>query len=276
MYINKDRWEPEHWGEKIKRGKYRFKQMGSNIVYLPVFYYNDGIIKPMNDAFIIGSIGNTHFLNADTSVTRQITTLRKYLTRPDLEFWRKCTTGSYFEKADGRNFKTAKIITEMEKKVEMFPTIKYFDKPVYTRFLRYTFSDNYDCLAELYIYSQDENGELARIEKKISLNIESDFNQIKKLFDNNILTFVSFPVIDKNEKLLQISFDFGKPTKIVALGICPRNHKNNVIKGIDYELFCWDRRWISLGVKTANNYTLMFNNVPPKRFMAIEMHNGRK
>lgn len=92
-----------------------------------------------------------------------------------------------------------------------------------------------------------------------------DSCQIEKLFDDDILTFVSFP--KPEESPFWIGFDFGKPIKIDAVGICPRNDKNDIIKGLAYELFYWDKRWISVGIKTADDYYMVFDNVLPNALL---------
>ena len=46
------------------------------------------------------------------------------------------------------------------------------------------------------------------------------------------------------------------------MGICPRNDKNSIIKGLEYELYYWNNKWISLGRKTSIEYNLIFDNVP--------------
>ena len=96
-----------------------------------------------------------------------------------------------------------------------------------------------------------------------------DTIQTAKLFDDNILSFASFPKPKNKETPLWIGFDFGREITIDALGICPRNDKNNIIKGLEYELFYWDRRWISLGMNTANDYFLVFDNVPQNALLFL-------
>ena len=267
--FNEDKWKPVHWGKKIKRNKYEFEKMGRNIAYLPVFY-NNGLITPINDAFILDSLGHIKYLKPDTLNPEKINVIRKYLTRPDLDFWLEWNLGSYFEVAPDRRFKNKKNIFVIDE-LEMYPTIHHLKEPINTRFLRYVFSNNYDCLAELYFYSKDSKGDLTRIEdKKIISEILLDTVQTAKLFDDNILSFASFPKPKNKATPLWIGFDFGKEITIDALGICPRNDKNNIIKDLDYELFYWDRRWVSLGVKTAEDYYLVFNNVPQDALLYVK------
>lgn len=267
--FNEDRWKPVYWGKEIKRGSFEFKNMGRNIAYLPVLYEN-GNIRPINDAFIIDSLGNSQVFQPDTYLTEKISVTRKYLTRPDLDFWKKWNISSYFEIATKKNFKNASEIFEVEN-IEMRPTTWSLEEPVYTRFLRYTFSENYQSIAELYFYSKDENGELFRINDKIVFSeSELDSNEVNKLFDDNILSYASFSVPEEKEKPLRIGFDFGQKVRLDALGICPRNDKNNIIKGLEYELYYWNNKWISLERKTAIEYNLIFDNVPRNALLLLK------
>ncbi len=265
--FNEDRWKPIHWGKKIKRGKYEFKNMGRNIAYLPVFY-DHGQIVAINDAFILDSLGKVHYLHADTLRTEQIDVVRKYLTRPDLDFWRKWNTGAYFESSSDKSFRNANKFFTVED-TEMRPTMWNLDKPIYTRFLRYTFADNHESLAELYVYTKDDKGDLVRINGDIIANAGLDTNQIAKILDDDILSYAHLPKSKDDKKPLWIGFDFGRQKRIYALGVCPRNDKNNIIKGLDYELFYWNKKWISLGIKTAKDYHLVFDNVPQNALLYV-------
>lgn len=231
--------------------------MGQNIAYLPAFYQN-GTIIPINDAFIIDSLGNTQVLSPQTTKTENVDLTRKYLERPDLDIWKKQNINSSFEISDNNKFDNKRNFFTVNN-LYLYPTMWRLDESHSTRYLRYTFSENYESLAELYFYSKDKEGNLSRIQNpKIMPNSKMNINEIDKLFDDNILSYASFPIPE--DSTLYINFDFGKNIELDALGICPRNDKNNIIKGLDYELFFWNQKWVSLGVKTSTDYSLTFDS----------------
>lgn len=79
---------------------------------------------------------------------------------------------------------------------------------------------------------------------------ESRMKTLSKLFDNDILTFADLnPYLSEKDSIGWVGVDFGKEVEVSALGVCPRNDKNNVIQGMAYELFYWGGSWISLGKK---------------------------
>lgn len=267
--FNEDRWKPVYWGKRSITEKYVFKDMGRNIAYLPAFYQN-GLIVPINDAFIIDSLGNTQVLSPQTTKTENVNVTRKYLERPDLDIWKKQNINSSFEISDNNKFDNKRNIFTVNN-LNLYPTMWRLDEPHNTRYLRYTFSENYESLAELYFYSKDKEGNLSRIEDpKIMPSSKMNINEINKLFDDNILSYASFPIPEDSTSTLYIDFDFGRIIELDALGICPRNDKNNIIKGLDYELFYWNQKWVSLGVKTATDYSLTFDSVPSNALLLLK------
>jgi hypothetical protein len=51
-------------------------------------------------------------------------------------------------------------------------------------------------------------------------------------------------------------------TTVTHVGICPRNDKNGIYSGMNYELFYWDDAWISLGKKIANSDSISYKSIP--------------
>ena len=82
------------------------------------------------------------------------------------------------------------------------------------------------------------------------------------LFRSNYLTYTCL-----HNNL--IGYDLGKNNEstINRIVFCPRNDANMIIPGNKYELFYFDKKWISLGVKVANTYQLSYDNVPKKSLL---------
>lgn len=99
--------------------------------------------------------------------------------------------------------------------------------------------------------------------------------ETNKLFDDNILSYAYFPIRKENTSTLYIDFNFGKNIKLYALGICPRNDKNNIIKGLDYELFFCSQKWVSIGIKTDTDYSWTFNSAPSNSILLLQCTTKR-
>jgi hypothetical protein len=99
---------------------------------------------------------------------------------------------------------------------------------------------------------------------------------LDNIFDDNVLTYVMFfPYeegldFDMDEQIAYktppdsfwVGMDIGKPVRIEMVGYCPKNNKNNIYPGMNYELMYWDDRWISLGIKQTETDSVTFDNIP--------------
>lgn len=266
--FNENVWKPVYWGE-LKSGKACFERMGRDQVYLAGIY-QDGFVTPVNDPFILRSDGSIHYLKADTKQNVTVNLDRKYYARPEVDFWKSWNTGAQIESAKDRTFRNARNVFTIPG-CESRPNIWQLDKPVETRYLRYLFPENLDALAELLFFSKKQDGKLDTLQVNFFSSNPGVMKEAQKVFDNNILTYADLNgVHQEKEGSPWIGIDFGKTVEVAAVGLCPRNDKNNVIKGLEYELFYWDNKWISLGRKTATDYMLQYDNVPANALLFLK------
>lgn len=267
--FNEDVWKPVFWGT-VGVSDVSFEKMGRDIVYLPAFYKNGNLI-PFNNAFILNEDGGIHFLKADKQKLEIVDLERKYYARPDIDFWCKWNEGASFEVSINRTFKEAQTIFAVSE-CKSRPNIWKLDEPVKCRYIRYKFPEKKDVLAELSFY-QNANIDNQFQSLKGTL-FSSDKERIKTLqraFDDDVLTFADMnPYVSEEDSLCWVGVDFGKEVEIAALGVCPRNDKNNVIKGMEYELFYWANSWVSLGKKVALDYSLKYDNVPSNALLLLK------
>lgn len=266
--FNEDAWRPVYWG-KIKSGAVSFKKMGRNIVYLPAYYMNGQLI-PFNKAFLLQQDGNIRYLNPDHLNLISIQPERKYCKRPDLDFWTQWNIGASFEIANNRDFRSAQTVFTVDE-CKLIPNIYRLDKPVKSRYIRYVFPEHTDVLSELFFFTQNAKGELEETEGKFFSPNPDWTTEFTKLFDKDILTYTNLSSSQSAQNTkCWVGTDFGKELEIVAVGICSRNDKNNVIKGMEYELFFWNSQWISLGRQIAQDYSLQYDNVPANALLLLK------
>ena len=67
-------------------------------------------------------------------------------------------------------------------------------------------------------------------------------------------------ILRKDNQPIWIGMEMDSVTTVTHVGICPRNDKNGVYPGMNYELFYWDNAWISLGVKVATSHSCWASN----------------
>lgn len=268
--FNEDKWQPVYWG-KVKSGDACFEKMGRDIVYLPVFYEN-GKVTPFNDAFILQQDGTIHYLTPDVKRETSALLKRKYYARPDIDFWKEWNKGGYFEISDNESFLNAQKIFTVTT-CESTPNTWTLDIPVTTRYIRYIFPDKIDVLAELYFFKKDkQTNTLIEVDGNRIFQHKIDASEMEKLFDGDLLSYADLTKHSQpNQKYPRwIGIDFMEKTEIAAIGICPRNDKNNIIKDLQYELFYWNNQWISLGKKIATDYHINYDHIPTNALLYLK------
>ena len=264
-----DRWKPVQWG-KITNKTVMFEKMGRDIVYLPAFY-REGKIIPINKAFILQQNGSMKFLDPMVNETEEVLLKRKYLSRPEINQWKLWNIGGTFQVSDNSRFDKSNNVFRV-KSCESFPNIWKLSKPVTTRYARYVIPANEPCLAELYFYTSTGDI-LAKLDGNLLHPDKNNLESYGKAFDNDILSFVEInksKAVNLKQPTNWVGLDFGKLVNVVAVGMCPRNDKNNVIKGLVYELFYWKDRWVSVGTKLANEYWITYDNVPKNTLLLLK------
>ena len=101
MYTDRE-WVPVSWS-KVVQGQCCFTRLGTNTVYLPV-YYQDSVSAPWAPPFILYSNGDMqHFMPDKTLDTLVISRIRPYYDNSDrLNHY---FPGSHFESADDSKLK---------------------------------------------------------------------------------------------------------------------------------------------------------------------------
>ncbi len=258
--FNEDVWKPVFWGE-LDGGEAYFRKMGRDVVYLPVFYDNGRLI-PLNDPFLLQSDGSIRYLSSETQKTETVLLERKYYARPDIAFWSEWNKGAHFEVSASADFRQGKRVFTVPE-CRSHPNVWELEKPVRTRYIRYVYPEHTNALAELAFYGKQGN-DGQRVEwtgKPLAADSER-MKTLRNVFDGDILTYADLTPYEDGSGKEWVGMDFGKEVEITAIGVCPRNDKNDVIDGMEYELFHWDGRWQSLGRQMAQGYSLTYSHVP--------------
>lgn len=267
--FNEDVWKPVYWG-KVEGKGVTFQRMGRDIVYLPVFY-REGRIVPFNNPFLLRADGSVHFLQADCSQTVDVTLERKYYARPDIGFWCEWNQGARFEVADRRDFATARPLFTVPA-CKSHPNVWPLDTVVKCRYIRYVFPEHKDVLAELSYYAKDaDTGAYRKLSGTPFAATPQASQALEALYDNDLLTYAQADtLVSKEDSTVWAGMDFGSEIELAALGVCPRNDKNDVIQGMEYELFYWHGAWQSLGRKVANRYAVNYDAVPSNALLLLK------
>lgn len=266
--FNEDVWKPVAWG-KVEGKEVAFGKMGRDIVYLPVFY-DSGRLIPFNDAFVLTAEGRVRTLRPDGQRPERVVAERKYCARPDIGLWCEWNEGASFRVSGDRLFSDARVVFTVPQ-CKSRPNVWTLPAPVKCRYIRYDFPEEKDALAELAFYAKGADGTLRPLSGALFSSDEKRVKALEKVFDNDILTYADMnPFLSEKDSLCWAGVDFGQEVEVAALGVCPRNDKNDVIKGLEYELFYWKDSWVSLGKQVASGYSLAYDGVPSDALLLLK------
>jgi len=247
--FNNSKWVPVSIS-KVSKGQVIFQDMGLGIVYLPMIYTNERLV-PVGEPIILDKNSNTKKISY-TSTSQKVEIKRKYHPNKGLS---GKMIGGKFQVSNDLNFTESLDIFHINDTLELIPkTVELNLKQKY-RFIRYLMpKGSMGDLAEFSVKSK--SGKSISGEAFSSSNLEGN-KTIKFAFDNNPLSFLSVPVANTEE---WIGLDLKSQKEISQIVFCPRTDKNNIWAGLSYELFYWSDEWKSIGIKTADSYSLIFNS----------------
>lgn len=267
-------WVPVHWGE-VKGRKALFRNMGKDIVYLPIFYSQAGI-KVFADPVLLTMQGNCVSLKADTTAKCTLTLLRKYPPLEPIYQVSKRVVGGRIEASDNPLFEYADTLHIIREPGVLAREIKFDSTEKTYRYWRYyPPNDAHTNMAEMFFYEKDSVNETIGTIIGTDGSWRTDGRHGKEaVFDRDALTFFDAP--SKND--CWVGMDFGKPVQIERIVYLPRNDGNCIEIGDEYELFYWgENRWQSLGRKTADGVMLAYVNCPDNALFLLHNHTkGRE
>ena len=272
--FNNKRWVPVTYSYS-RNGKAKFAEMGRRIVYLPQ-YYTDGRFFPVSDPIFLEKDGRQHPAVADSvhPVSRMVLT-RKYGRFKYQLGYAGEMVGARFQGADNPDFENAVTLFTIDSlpdsKMDTFAVA-----PVKCRYVRYLYPDifargNAGNVAEIAFVGEDGKP----LQGKYIGIKEANASNIRTVFDGNTRNYLRvyqsadstavFPgnvIVVDSPKPIWVGLDLGGERTVTGVAYCPRNDSNNIYPHCTYELFCWDGGWKSLGQRTGQKDSLVYENVP--------------
>ena len=255
---------------RIEGGKACFKDVGRNIAYLPL-RYEEGMVVPAGDPFILTSRGRVKTLSADTLHRQPMTLTRKYPVFPYVYMWAWRTVGGVFQAADNSQFRNAKTIYEIKDWGLEGMEVLVPDSCGAYRYWRFLQPKEYVNTAEMY-FVERKTGKF--VEGRVigtEGSWENNGNNKAKAFDHDLLTFFDAPATHA-----YVGMDFGKPIEISKILYTGRGDGNTIDIGDNYELFYWgEGRWVSLGRQEAGNVKLEYEAPTNALFWLRDLTKGK-
>lgn len=241
---------------KIKDHKITFKDLcyTESSVLLMGHYVGNKVVTIKNPFTIQNWTNAIVWHNPLKSKMKNVRLYRKYpVSWDELPFYEQIN-GAKIQGSNQPDFSTLEDIYTIEKYPEHIVEFK-INSTIKFNYFRYLPANSAEInLAELNFYFGDKKVENQNFitSKGISQN------EIEKINDNNIRT--NFIAPKSNWVGVDVSKQAIKTLK--SIKIMPRNNFNTIEKNHLYELFYFDKDWISLGKKTAVESYIDFGKVP--------------
>lgn len=275
----------------IHKGKCVFDLIGRDIVYLPT-YYKDGNYVPFGNPFLLTNEGKIQVFEPNNQIRQEVKLYRKYPLFKRIINYTRHMIGGKFQGATNPDFSDANDLYI----ISSTPAPFFKSYPVKNgmfQYLRYVFppfsaDSAIGNVAEIGFIGMDGQGNESCLYGKYIGNHNITRKQFEIIFDkkqNNYVTINTedtvindYPehIITTSSEPLWVGMDLNVPRRITHIGFCPRNDTNSIYDHCTYELFYWDKEWISLGTKKAQENYLIYSDVPENALFWLHNHTEGK
>lgn len=247
-------------------GGIKYESLANGVVYLPSTY-NKSIQRAIGHPFLFKDSALYVFAPRKDSV-QTVVLRRKYPLRKQWYNRWKEFVGAAIEVSNDSLFREKKIVYEFSKVPESIVLTDIHLDTAY-RYIRFhAHPEKRPEIAELKFYSQYDSSPLEG--RCISSRIEEE--SVHSLFDNDYLSFSPYVLRD-----YWVGLDLGAPKQISQFELCPRHDMNMIQRNHVYELFYFDKKWISLGKIKASADSIVYNDVPINAVLWLKNHTeGRE
>ena len=218
-------------------------------------------LKPNNDF---------HVFEPSKELVRSVRLYRKYTLNHESEFFEKIG-GVKIQGANKRDFSDALTLFENDSIPQTYYEM-HLNNNQHFNYYRYLPNDTTSInVAELH-FIINENGITGRSQNYIT-GMGDEAENLRFAYDDDISTNYNSEVghwvgIDVSDKAGAV---------LLQVNVLARNSLNVISIGHEYELFYFDKRWLSLGTKRAEKYHIDFEGVPYNSLLLLKNHTtGRQ
>ena len=181
--------------------------------------------------------------------------------------------GASFQVANSPDFSDATTVYSVDKIPYYDHTINVDTSGLY-RYVICNFEGLAEfCMAEWSVYGKTDAGEETQLTGKLMGNKGILGYPSEKTIDNNRVSYFQNSLREKEQYLV---LDLGKPCRITSIKFDSRSDDNRVVNGELYEVYYWDKEWVSLGKQEGANNLLIYSNVPKNALLRIHNHTRGK
>lgn len=253
-------WNPVAFAE-VCHGKALFRNLGRDVLYLPVAYQNY-TVTPLGNPFVLTSKGEVRQIIPQKETMDEMVLYRKYPLFPHVQGVAHRIVGGKFQAANTANFEDSVTIHEVTewgirgREVVLSPGTEAYR---YWRFYQPS-QESYCNISEItFVDSSSHRAVAGKVIGTEGSYGDNPGTRKEVAFDGNLLTYFDAPI----ESGGWVGMDFGHPVAMEKIIYTPRGDGNTIAIGDTYELFYWkDGQWVSLGRQVATTVSLQFKDVP--------------
>lgn len=262
-------WVPIYWGD-VNKGSSLFRNMGINVLYLPVYYTDSKEVQPASFPFIL-SDNSVKTIIPDKNNTQTLVLKRKFPWWWTNHGLNNRMNGGRFQGANKADFSDAVTLFTFRGDTEPI----FYNVPSSSRkkfkYARYIGGDGSFSTINEISFIDEKNQEL----KGKIIGTDGSFKSMgsvkENAFDKNILTCFDGPTMNGS----WVGLEFDHPQAIKTIRFIPRNDGNCIEIGDTYELVYWNNyEWESLGTQIASTDSVKYDNCPQNALFLL--HNKTK
>lgn len=258
-------WTPTQWG-KIEQNKVIFKDMGRDIVYLPVFYQN-GTVIPAAPAFILNRNGKCIQLKCNDKI-QQIATNTTTPLGPKYE---RLLNGAQLTGSNNPvGNKQQELLYSLSDTVDIYDNYFKLRPQKEYRYIRLTLAIDTVALNEIAFYERQGDTCVRIPNVKVSADNSTGLPiGVEKIVDQLSGSGYFGAFKTGKGKKNGILFDLGKTYMLdgFSINVLPEKH---VCKEEDYTLYYWDNEWKKVEKVKGNDDFISFAQVPANALYLIK------
>lgn len=270
LVFDNQNWTPVAYGS-VKNGKATFKDVGVNVVYLPVIY-DDSKMIPIAEPFILDFDGKLKKIAPNKQKRKDMLLYRKYPVKSYFYQLIPRLNDGEFQASNDPDFNTYYVAHHIKSGKPSGQIVHVSDTIPPCRYWRYT-SENkksFCNMAEIMFFSKCDTAKLHGTIIGSEGSWANNPDRTKEAaFDGDILTFFDAP----QGSGAWTGLDMGEPVRVDHIIYYGRSDGNGVEIGDEYELYYWDEGgWKSMGRQKAKNVYVKYKNVPQNALYHLKNH----
>lgn len=260
-------WKAQDWGP-ILDGQAHFTNMGSNLLYVVMYYYGHEYI-PASNPFVLEANGQIREIVPDKQLLLHVRLTRKNPNWVTNVKNTEASIGSRIEGANKPDFSDAVTLCEIAHATDRYERLDVSSTQKF-KYLRFRGPDKKNAsVAEIEFYGEGATDSAGCLKGRVigypEVTVDAA-TPYEHAFDRDPDTYFFGGKASYGWAGLALP----AAVRVRYIRYCPRNDTNFVIPGDAFELFMWDgAKWVSLGQQVAADQELHYEDVPANAVLLL-------